>query len=317
MSPFIEFIIEPVLAVVILNCAFFVPFVAKNMKRLLLVLGIVIIAVASTVYFIAPWTNPKPVYVAESTGASQTPVEITYIANEGVLISSAGKQVLIDGLHREYERDYAFLPPAEREKIETAKAPFDKIDLVLVSHRHLDHFHPESVGLHLQNNPKATLVSSQQVVEEIEKNFKNYSAISARMTAATPPWKERVAMKIAGIDFEILRLSHGTGRHATIQNLGHIIKLGGRKLLHVGDADTAIENFEKFNLDKEQIDIAFIPFWFLTGTNGQTIVRDHIKPKQIIAVHISPDESERTITQIKQLFPGAVAFTTMLEKKTY
>jgi L-ascorbate metabolism protein UlaG (beta-lactamase superfamily) len=205
----------------------------------------------------------------------------------------------------------------KREKIETAKAPFDKIDLVLVSHRHLDRFHPESVGPHLQHNPKATLVSSQQVVEEVEKNFKNYQAISARVAAATPPWKERVAMKVAGIDFEILRLSHGTGRHATIQNLGHIIKLGGKKLLHIGDADTAIENFEKFNLDEEQIDIAFIPLWFLTGSEGQTVIRDHIKPKQIIAVHISPDEGERTITQAKQLFPGAVAFTTMLEKRTF
>ena len=288
------------------------------MKRLSLVL--VVIAIVVVAYFVLPWTwaTPTPVYIPESTAASQTlSVEITYIANEGVLISSGGKQVLIDGLHREYEREYAFLPPAEREKIETAKAPFDKIDLILVSHRHLDHFHPESIGLHLQYNPRAILVSSQQVVEEVEKNFKNYSAINARVTGATPPWKERVAMKAAGIDFEILRLSHGTGRHATIQNLGHIIKLGGKKLLHVGDADTAIENFEKFNLDEEQIDIAFIPYWFLLGTAGQTVVRDHIKPKQIIAVHISPGESERTITHMKQLFPGAVAFTTMLEKKTY
>ena len=289
------------------------------MKRLLLVL-VVVAAVVVPAYFVLPWTwaTPTPVYIPESTTASQSPtVEITYIANEGVLISSGGKQILIDGLHREYERDYAFLPPAEREKIETAKPPFDKIDLILVSHRHLDHFHSESVGLHLQNNPKAMLVTSQQVVEEVEKNFKNYPAISARVTAATPPWKERVAMKMAGIEFEILRLSHGTGRHATIQNLGHIIKLGGKKLLHVGDADTAVENFEKFNLDEEQIDIAFIPYWFLLGSEGQTVVRDHIKPKQIIAVHISPGESEKTITEMKQLFPGAVAFTTMLEKRTY
>lgn len=224
---------------------------------------------------------------------------------------------MIDGLHREYQPAYAFLPPEQREKIETAKAPFDKIDLILVSHRHLDHFHPESVGLHLQHNSKATLVSSQQVVDEIEKNFKGYQAIKTRVTRANPQWKEKVAMKVAGIDFEILGLRHGTGRHATIQNLGHIIKLGGKKLLHVGDADTAVENFEKFNLDEEQIDIAFIPIWFLTGIEGQTIIRDHIKPTQIIAVHISPDESERTITQIKQAFPGAVAFITMLEKSLF
>ena len=290
------------------------------MNRLWLVLAVVIVAVLTTVYFFihGPWAWSPATPVMESQAAPPNPtVEITYIANEGVLLSSSGKQVLIDGLHREYERDYAFLPPAEREKIETAKPPFDKIDLILVSHRHLDHFHPESVGLYLQHNPNTELVSSQQIVEEVEKSFKDYQAIKARMISATPPWKERVAMKVNGIDFEILRLSHGTGRHATIQNLGHIVKLGGKKLLHVGDADTAVENFERFNLDEEQIDVAFLPLWFLTETQGQTIVREHIKPKQIIAVHVSPDESERTIAQVKQAFPGAVVFKTMLEKTAY
>ncbi len=290
------------------------------MKHPWLVLAVLFTATLSAVYLTLarPWTRTTPTPLTGTAAPAQpATVEITYIANEGVLISSSGKQVLIDGLHREYQRAYAFLPPAEREKIETAKAPFDKIDLILVSHRHLDHFHPESIGLHLQHNPKALLVSSQQVVEEVEKNFKDYQAIKARVTGATPPWKEKVAMKVAGIDFEILSLRHGTGRHASIQNLGHIIKLGGKKILHIGDADTAVENFEKFNLAQEGIDIAFIPFWFLLGTEGQTIVREHIKPKQIIAVHISPDESEQVTGQIKQAFPGAVAFTKMLEKRQY
>jgi L-ascorbate metabolism protein UlaG (beta-lactamase superfamily) len=290
------------------------------MKRLSLVL-IVVVAVVSMVYLVLarPWKTPQPV-ASPSTDAPITQsgtVEITYIANEGVLIASGGKQVLIDGLHREYQPDYAFLPNAEREKIETAKPPFDRIDLILVSHLHLDHFHSESVGLHLQHNPQAQLVSSQQVVNEVEKNFKGFATIKARVTGVTPPWKEKVTMKAAGVDFEILGLRHGTGRHATIQNLGHIIKLGGKKLLHIGDADTFIENCEKLNLDEEQIDIALLPYWFLVGSEGQTVVREHIKPRQIIALHISPAESDKIAAQIKQAFPGAVAFTTLLEKRVY
>lgn len=290
------------------------------MKRLWLVLGVLLVAAGSAIYFVMdrPWASNTPsVVVPEAASAAQPTVEITYIANEGVLISSGGKQVLIDGLHREYGPEYAFLPDAQRVQIETARAPFNEIDLILVSHRHLDHFHPESVGLHLQHNPKAFLVSSQQVVDEVEKNFKNFQAIKARVTAATPPWKEKVAMKVAGIDFEILGVRHGTGRHASIQNLGHIIKLGGKKLLHVGDADTSVENFEKFNLDEEGIDIAFLPDWFLIGSEGQTLVREHIKPKQIIAVHVSPANGEKVAAQIRQAFPGAIAFTTMLEKKQF
>src|SRR5687768_13022928 len=94
-------------------------------------------------------------------------LEVQYIANEGLLISSRDKRVLIDGLHRLYKPDYAYLPDVEREKIEAAQAPFDKIDLVLVSHLHGDHFHPESVGLYLKHNTKAVFASSQQVVDEV------------------------------------------------------------------------------------------------------------------------------------------------------
>lgn len=290
------------------------------MKRLLLFSGALLVVLVAIAYFVVgAWTVTAPLAPESEAGPSTNPtgLEITYIANEGVLISSGDKQVLIDGLHREYERDYAFLPPVQREKIETAKPPFDQIDLVLVSHKHLDHFHPESVGLYLQNNPNALFVSSQQVVEEIEKNFKNFQAIKSRVTATTYAWKERVAMKTAGVDLEILSLRHGTGRHATIQNFGHVIKLGGKKLLHLGDADTAPENFEKFNLDEEGIDIAFIPIWYLLYSEGQTIVREHIKPKQIIAVHISPSEAAGAAKQLKQSFPNAIAFTTLLEKRSF
>ena len=71
-------------------------------------------------------------------------LEITYIANEGVLIAAGDGQVLIDGLHRPYYPMYAVLPPAQRDLIETARPPFDEIDVILVSHVHRDHFHAET-----------------------------------------------------------------------------------------------------------------------------------------------------------------------------
>lgn len=291
------------------------------MKHLWLVLGILIAVAAISLACCWMMSGGAPNPVIASEGAAPPPpqatLEITYIANEGVLISSGGKQVLIDGLHREYQRGYAFLPAEQREKIETAKVPFDKIDLILVSHLHLDHFHPESVGLHLKHNPKATLVSSQQVVGEVEKNFKDYQEIKARVVGATPPLKGRASVRAAGIDVEVLGLGHGTERHGWIQNLGHVVKLGGKKLLHIGDADTSAEVFGQFNLDEEGIDVAFIPYWFLLGSDGQAVVREHIKPKHIIAVHISPSEAEKVAGQIKQVFPDAVAFITMLEKRHY
>src|SRR5215216_4933342 len=115
--------------------------------KLWLILGVLFITLIAIAYVVVDYQWPRrataPLASESLAGPSTnvTGLEITYIANEGVLISSGDKQVLIDGLHREYQRDYAFLPAAQREKIENAKAPFDKIDLILVSHTHLDHFH--------------------------------------------------------------------------------------------------------------------------------------------------------------------------------
>jgi glyoxylase-like metal-dependent hydrolase (beta-lactamase superfamily II) len=143
------------------------------MKRSWFALGIVLTVAAISLTVAAMYLlrgAPISEMASASTPVPQTGVEITYIANEGVLLASGDKQVLIDGLHRNDRTfsHYAFLPTAERKRIETAKAPFDKIDLLLFSHRHYDHFHAEAAGLHLQHNPNTLLVSSQQVVSDAD-----------------------------------------------------------------------------------------------------------------------------------------------------
>jgi L-ascorbate metabolism protein UlaG (beta-lactamase superfamily) len=244
-------------------------------------------------------------------------VEITYIANEGALISSGDKQVLIDGLHREYKPDYMYPPPALLEKLEKADKPFDEVDIILVSHVHLDHFHPQSVGLHLKNNPRALLLSSDQVVASVANEFGEYRAISSRVKPISWRWKEKVVRRERGISITFLGLRHANKQFESVQNLGHIIELGGKKLLHIGDADMPVENFERFNLADERIEVAFIPYWYLLYPLGQSIVKEHIKPRHIIAVHISPAESAKVSEQIKRVFPEAIAFTDSLQIVRY
>ena len=104
--------------------------------------------------------------IASGQAVPQT-VEVTYLANEGFLIQSGNKKILIDALFRGELAPYAGIPGEWREKLETAKAPFDAVDLVLVSHVHSDHFDAASVARHLAHNPHAILVSSPQVVEKV------------------------------------------------------------------------------------------------------------------------------------------------------
>lgn len=265
-------------------------------------------------------SDAGPPAIAADGGTGSLPqtgtVEVSYIANEGVLLSAGDAKVLIDGLHREY-RSYPHLPEPHRGKLETAQPPFDGIDLLLVSHVHLDHFHAEAIGRYLAHNPKAMLVSSEQVVGELEKGSADYASISSRVTAVTPPLARKVTMIAGGIELEVMSVGHGSGRHGTIQNLGHLVRLGGKPFLHLGDAEADPEILGKLNLDAEAIEVAFLPMWFLTGNDGPAVVREHIKPRQIVAVHMPPDGAERVAREIKAVFPQADAFTVLLERRVY
>lgn len=263
-------------------------------------------------------SQSKKAEILKQNEAKEVPdFTIRYIANEGALIRAGGKQILIDGLHREYKPAYAFPPPDLQKLLETAQKPYDKINLLLVSHIHLDHFHAESIGLHLKNNPNAILASSEQIIGEVAKTFADYEKIKSQIKPISHEWKKAVEINQDGIKVRFLGLRHGGENFRSVQNFGHLIEIGGKKLLHLGDADMTAENFSAFNLSKENIDVAFIPYWFLLSENGRKLVKEQFNPKQIIAVHISPNEAEEITERFKKDTRDVITFTKLLEERSF
>ncbi len=233
--------------------------------------------------------------------AADTTLTITYLANEGLLLCSADAGVLIDVLFRAGIDPYAKVPPDALEAAEMAQPPYD-VDAVLVSHPHRDHFDPASVARHLENNPSARLISSQQVVDAVQGVD---AEMGGQMVAVTPDWGQRDTVQAGGARIDVLRIRHGSRRNYGIHNLGHIIELGGKKVLHIGDAEMDPAHFAPFNLPDAGVDVALIPFWFLTDATGRSIVNQHIRPNHIIAVHLPPSEAARWGPVIRSHYPAA------------
>lgn len=281
----------------------------KTMKT-----AVIFLLAAFTACAQAPATQtPLPTPAPHDPGT----IKLTYVGNEGVLISDGSKAVLIDGLHRKYGDAYLNPPPEVLTAMENARPPFDQVRVVLVSHVHGDHFSAESAALHLKNNPKAVLVSDAQKMSDIARLFPDHESIRGQTFEATPEWKERIVFERDGIKVTLLGMKHGSDRFWWIKNLGHIIEIGGKKLFHFGDADTSLENFASFNLAAEKIDIAFIPYWFLLNDDGRKLASETIAAKHNIAVHISPQNADADAANVKKLYPGADAFTKMLEERSY
>jgi L-ascorbate metabolism protein UlaG (beta-lactamase superfamily) len=241
-------------------------------------------------------------------------LSITFLANEGVLLSSGGSQVLIDGLFQKYETGYAVPAESTRDALAGAHPPFDEVDLILVTHRHGDHFHPGPVVSHLQANPRSTLLTSRQVIDSLGGFLPARGELTTRLLARTMAPGASRRETVAGISVELLGLPHtGGGRHRHVEHLGYIVELGGRRVLHVGDAEFTEATIAPFRLDTARIDVALLPYWLVTSVEGRRVIAQWIRPGQVVAFHVGEGETDRVPRAIAAVLPGAVTLTRSLE----
>ena len=249
--------------------------------------------------------------LAAQTGDSLT---ITFLANMGVMLSSAGRTVMIDGLFGDGLPDYGVVTPATRGVLQRAAPPFAGVDYVLATHVHRDHFDPASVLGHLRANPRATFISSTQAAERLrEADGASARAIGARIVGVDPPrGARRRILSAASVTMDALGLPHGRTRNRAT-NLGYLIDIGGRRVLHAGDAEFAAADVARLGLGERGVDVALLPFWYLTSSALREVVRRDVRPASIIALHVPPADRERVMREIQAEFPNARAFGRELE----
>jgi L-ascorbate metabolism protein UlaG (beta-lactamase superfamily) len=257
---------------------------------------------------------PPPASPASAAGGE---LAITYVANEGVLLEAGGARVLIDALVRPNTLHYSVLPDGPREAIETAVPPWEGIDLILVSHMHVDHFHAEAVGRHLARAAGARLVSSEEVVGLVEAGFSDWVGVRDRVQGVA--WAvgrtQTVSPEGAGARVTFVGLSHGGGPVASVQNFGHLVEIGRWKVFHGGDAVPSEENFAGRGLETAGIDVALLPWWHIASDEALAVVRRHIAPRRIVLIHVAPVEEAEVEEHIRARAPEAVMFRRMLEDR--
>ena len=122
---------------------------------------------------------------------------------------------------------------------------------------------------------------------------------------------------VNGLPVELLGLAHGGRRHRHVEHLGYIVELGGRRVLHLGDAELSEATLAPFRLDTSRIDVALIPAWAVTDRESREAIRRWVRPRQAIAFHLSEGAGDREVREIEAAWPGAVALTRSLETRTW
>lgn len=233
-----------------------------------------------------------------------TPVRVTYLANEGVLIEGPCA-VLVDALQRDSLGSYARHPADVQEKLESARPPFDKVRLALATHYHLDHWDPGAIARFLGSNPPAVFASTAEAVAMMP-----YS-VRERVRPLRPANGAAAArVEASGARVDAIPLEHGATPH-----LAYRIECGGRVLAHLGDATASEANFALL-AKSGPAEIALVPFWWLLDEGGVAFLRDRWKPKHVVAFHIGADDA-KSVPRVRAAFPEAWVCTRQGESRSY
>ncbi|MCB1036455.1 MAG: MBL fold metallo-hydrolase [Acidobacteria bacterium] len=240
-------------------------------------------------------------------------LKVTYVANEGFLLESGGRKVLVDALFGDYPL-YIAIPDEVRSQVVEARGPFADVDLLLASHHHADHFDARAVVTHLLANPKATFVSTPQAVAKVREQ-KGYEKVSERVRGVYPMEGTRASFPELGL--EVLNLHHGRDRKPLVENLGLLFRVGAFKVLQVGDTQLTRQELAATGLDMDGIDLAMVPDWLLIYDDWKGMVESIVRPKYLAAIHLQADYGPKDFERIRQASPQAVFFEKTMETRVF
>ena len=147
---------------------------------------------------------------------------ITFVDHACFLLTGAEGTVLIDPGRG--------LSAAMVQRLTNGHPPFADLDLILVTHTHSDHFDPRLIDLLLLQHEDAVFASTQAAVVAMGGQNPDWVG-SDRLQVVEPATDGLLSLSLSGVAVEALDLPHDR----PVVNLGYIITLSGRRVLHSGD----------------------------------------------------------------------------------
>lgn len=208
---------------------------------------------------------------------------VCFLANAGIFLSYNNKTFLIDGLHRGSRRFSASTDEQVRDIISGAGI-FRRIDCMLVTHTHSDHYDPMLTHRLLQNHPETVLISP---------------VTPSDRTSGRLEQPEGYAL-MPNMEVHFLQLAHEGPGYEDVVNYGYDVRVGDFEFVVTGDA--AISEAGLGHLTEGRTaDAAFVNFPFLTLKAGRAALKNSLHAKRIFVFHL-PFEGDDTENYRKSAF---------------
>ena len=213
------------------------------------------------------------------------PLQLTYIANEGVMVSSGNQKVLIDALFDKPNAEYRAPSPDVLDKIMKGEAPFDGVDLLLVTHNHPDHFDAPLAARYMATFPGSILLAPADAVAELRKAAADWTKIEPRVVSFDIKVGEKEMRDLKQVQVTAFRTLH-SGDWESPMNVMYLFELNGSRIFHEGDSPGKTDEYRDFGLGSAPVDLALVHFWFPLEPNCANFLQEVLKPDHVSLMHL-------------------------------
>ncbi len=237
-------------------------------------------------------------------------IEMTLIANAGILVEYDQKKLLIDGIYHTKMEGFSNIPDRILSEIRSGYGKMSDVDCLLFTHAHEDHFSADLL-LELLNNgfqkERYVLLPSGMVLKDTGK-MKGFSEKSEKCKIEFHV-EERIPLRLMNeIELEVLPVKHMGEAYQDVQNNCLLVTLGTNRILFTGDAEPNVELFRSLIGNRKILGVFVNPL-FYHQKEGTRIIEEILKPEFVVVYHVPFPEDDK-------FYLGKMAGKDMASRKT-
>lgn len=211
----------------------------------------------------------------------ETQVTITFLANAGLLLQYKDSSLLIDALQESSGTAFDGLPKELMEQICSNISPFSKIDAILFTHLHPDHFSEELAKQYLTYHPqtKVLLPEDKYIETQLVRSglFGQCVFLHAGKKLATYDLSSNIIV-------QAFQTQHLGSAYDQVPHFCYLISAGSKNILLSADMDYTRETLGQ--LQGIPIHAAFVNPYFFRALCTRHLFYGQLSAEQFYIYHI-------------------------------
>lgn len=220
--------------------------------------------------------------------------KINYTSCMGTLINYYDKNILIDCINSPDVLPYQSVKKETLLDIVKKNQPFSKIDMMLITHEHREHFQPDLTCQIMAACPEATLIAPVAVTNQLRQSKYFKKRFITQIISVDLDLNKSIEFTLKGITIRAAHIMHDEPeKHSDIQNVAFLLNMGEHRILHVGDAIPDFAQLEQSGLASAGVSCAIVPYKYLITEKGIDALVN-LSPRYMIATHFPVKEYDNT-----------------------